>query len=95
MGPFLFMANTYDSYRLSDFKLIQKLGQGGFGSAFLAEHRSNGTLVCLKAINLGRRIVQEAAILSRLKHQNIIEYYGSFAEGDKFFIIMEYSRLTL
>ena len=83
-------------FQLSDFPNYDKIATGGFGSTYHARHNVDGRDVCLKFIPLyggssRKRILQEAKILSKLKHPNIIEYYGSFVERDQFCIVMEYA----
>ena len=85
-----------EPYTLSDFTILKKLGEGGFGSAHLARRNSDGKEVCLKFLPFcgrlyQRRALHEAEILSHLKYPNIIEYYGSFVDGDSFCIVMEYA----
>ena len=38
--------------KLSDFSFIQKLGEGGFGRAFLVKKKSDGKRYCLKQMEL-------------------------------------------
>ena len=85
------------SCTLSDFEIIGPLGEGGFGSAYLARRNSDELEVCLKAIPLRRgvseqKIEREAKMLSELNYEHIIQYYGSFAESGQFYIVMEYAR---
>ena len=59
--------------RFSDFSIVTQVGQGGFGSTYLARRNSDGKDVCLKLIPLNSgftepRILQEAQTLSRLKN---------------------------
>ena len=81
---------------LSEFTIVKKLGEGGFGSAYLARRNSDGVEVCLKRIHLNKglskqAIEREAKILSDLNSEYIIKYYGSFVESGNFYIIMEYA----
>ena len=90
------MADGRETYRLSDFTIARKLGQGGFGSAYLARRNSDGLDVCLKSVALNngtseQQIVREATMLSELQNDNVIKYYGSFVESGNFFIVMEYA----
>ena len=39
-------------YHLSDFRIVRKLGRGGFGSAFLVERKTDGQQLCLKQLEL-------------------------------------------
>ena len=83
--------------QLSDFTLVQQLGQGGFGSAYLALHNPTQQKVCLKFITLYggssslKSADEEGKTLSQLEDDHIIKYYGSFVEDDQFCIAMEYA----
>lgn len=65
--------------RLGDFTLLQKLGEGGFGTVHLARQESLGRRVALKLLRPGladahearRRLRQEAEFAARLEHANI------------------------
>ena len=46
------IALIMSSYHLSDFQIVRKLGQGGFGSAFLVERKADGQKLCLKQLEL-------------------------------------------
>ena len=84
------------SCKFSDFEIIRKLGEGGFGSAYLARRKSDEMEVCLKKIPLqkgvsSQQIEREAKMLSELNDEHIIKYYGSFVESGYFYIITEYA----
>ena len=83
--------------KLSDFSIIKQLGNGGFGCAYLARRNVDEAEVCLKVIPMRsgiseQQIEREAKMLSELKNQHVIRYYGSFVESGVFFIIMEYAK---
>ena len=89
------MADGRETYHLSDFTIVRKLGQGGFGSAYLARRNSDGLDVCLKKIPLRngvseQQIEREAKLLSELHDDHVIKYYGSFVESDFLYIVMAY-----
>ena len=85
--------------RYEDFRLHRLLGAGGMGKVYHATNRSTGQVVALKAIRKSRqsdassvaRFVQEARILSRLSHPNIVcvQGLGQFPGGG-LFIAMDY-----
>ena len=83
-------------YKLSDFTTIKHLGKGGFGRAYLVRRNSDEVELCLKEIPLKEGVCseeteREAKMLSGLKDQHIIKYYGSFIESGTFYIVMEYA----
>ena len=83
--------------QLSDFALKKQLGEGGFGSAYLAVHNATQQHVCLKFITVYRgssslqSAAEEGKTLSQLEDEHIIKYYGSFVSNDQFCIVMEYA----
>ena len=85
-----------ETYTISDFTILKELRKGGFGTVYLACRNSDEIEVCLKEIPLNKvvskqKIEGEAKMLSELKDEHIIKYYGSFAESGKFYIVMEYA----
>ena len=91
------MAVNCETCTLSAFTLNRKLGEGGFGCTYYARRKSDGLEVCLKMIRLKngisqRQIAREATVLSELNDPHVIHYYGSFAESNVLFIMMEYAQ---
>ncbi|XP_042059563.1 mitogen-activated protein kinase kinase kinase 5-like [Salvia splendens] len=76
------------------------IGRGTFGSVYVASNRETGALCAMKEVDILpddsksaeciRQLEQEIKVLSRLKHPNIVQYYGSEVIGDKFHIYLEY-----
>jgi tRNA A-37 threonylcarbamoyl transferase component Bud32 len=81
------------------YKIIQKLGAGGMGAVYLAEHVVIERKVAIKILSedfahkadLVQRFIQEARAAARIGHENIVEVYdfGETASGSVFFA-MEY-----
>ncbi len=80
------------------YQLIRKLGEGGMGAVFLAEHRLMHRSVALKMIRTAslshaqaverfRREIQAAALLS---HPNIVTAHDAEEAGGIHFLAMEY-----
>ncbi|XP_047312904.1 mitogen-activated protein kinase kinase kinase 5-like, partial [Impatiens glandulifera] len=76
------------------------IGRGTFGSVYCASNRETGALCAMKEVDLFpddpksaesiKQLEQEIEVLSRLKHQNIVQYYGSEVVGERFHIYLEY-----
>ena len=81
------------------------IGQGSFGSVFLALHAVTGELMAVKQVDMPSKAVSEidkrkenmAAALRReidllrtLNHPHIVQYLGSNCKDDKFNIFLEY-----
>ncbi|EDQ88985.1 uncharacterized protein MONBRDRAFT_32564 [Monosiga brevicollis MX1] len=74
------------------------LGRGAFGTVFLVEDTETREKAVMKKViltGLSRKeladTTNEAQIMSRLSHKNIIAFFDSFVEGDALCIIMEYA----
>jgi len=101
-GPYVFSLlrrAAYEARQLNQYRLVRKLGSGGMGEVYLAEHSLLKRLCALKlirpegagdAVNLGR-FEREVRTTARLSHPNIIEIfdYGRTEEGT-FYYVMEY-----
>ncbi len=84
--------------RLGKYKLIQRLGKGGMGTVFLAEHVTMNRRVALKIVPRSidqdpaslSRFFAEAAAIAALDHPNIVQAYSVDNEMDRYFIVMEF-----
>jgi serine/threonine-protein kinase len=79
-------------------RIIAKLGTGGMGSVWLAEHFGLGRKVAVKILppEMGRdpeyvaRFMREATTAGRMEHANIVQIHDvGYAEG-RHFIVMQY-----
>src|SRR5579862_1385015 len=79
-------------------RIIAKLGMGGMGSVWLAEHFGLGRKVAVKILppEMGRdpeyvaRFMREATTAGRMEHPNIVQIHDvGYAEG-RHFIVMQY-----
>ncbi|XP_031483007.1 mitogen-activated protein kinase kinase kinase YODA-like [Nymphaea colorata] len=76
------------------------LGRGTFGHVYVGFSNESGDMCAMKEVTLfaddakskecARQLGQEIALLSRLRHQNIVQYYGSETIDDKLYIYLEY-----
>ena len=84
--------------RLGKYKLIQRLGKGGMGTVFLAEHVTMNRRVALKIVPRSiaedraslDRFFAEARAIAALDHPNIVQAYSVDNEMDRYFIVMEF-----
>ena len=89
---------TRAQLRLGKYKLIQRLGKGGMGTVFLAEHVTMNRRVALKIVPRSiaenraslDRFFAEARAIAALDHPNIVQAYSVDNEMDRYFIVMEY-----
>jgi serine/threonine-protein kinase len=84
---------------IGNYRILTKIGTGGMGAVYLAEHPLIGKRVALKAIHrelagnrdVVSRFLQEARAVNQIGNEHIVEIHdvGVTPEGDHF-IIMEY-----
>ncbi|UJR28200.1 hypothetical protein I4U23_009451 [Adineta vaga] len=87
-----------------------RIGQGGAGVAFRAINSSNGSIVCMKEIQLSsiasrslpstypeklRRIAEEIDMIMSINHPNIVRYFGIEKYKRTIYICMEYCLSTV
>ncbi|KAL0324274.1 UNVERIFIED_CONTAM: Mitogen-activated protein kinase kinase kinase YODA [Sesamum calycinum] len=65
----------------SRWKKGRLLGRGTFGHVYLGFNSESGEMCAMK---------EEISLLSRLRHPNIVQYYGSETVDDKLYIYLEY-----
>jgi len=79
------------------FQLEKQLGVGGMGVVYLATYVKTGQKVALKVLSPGltaderlvARFEREIAILKKLRHENIVQYYGGGKHGTQRYYAME------
>ncbi len=82
----------------SQYQLIDKIGDGGMGSVYLARDRRLGRVVAIKRLNarcledphLKARLFQEARAVASLNHIHIVHIYALGEDAAGPFIVMEY-----
>jgi serine/threonine protein kinase/WD40 repeat protein len=83
---------------LGAYKLVKKLGQGGMGMVFLAEHQRMKRLVALKVLpptvtrnhTAVQRFQREVQAMARLSHPNIVTAHDADEARGLHFLVMEY-----
>lgn len=83
--------------RYEDYLLQRQLGQGGMGKVYQARRCEDGKLVAVKLLRkplrqnstATERLLQEAGILSRLRHSSIIAFHGlgQLPDGGHFLVM--------
>jgi eukaryotic-like serine/threonine-protein kinase len=83
-----------ESTELSHFRLVRLLGQGGFGTVWLADDLNLGRQVALKLANSRRKelsnLQHEAQAAAHLRHSNIVSIYEVGTENGQVYIACEY-----
>jgi len=90
-----------DLKALGPYRVIRKLGQGGMGMVFLAEHSVLRRQVALKLIRPRegsdrgralRRFEIEARAMARLEHPNILKILDIRVEAEQAYMVMDLAR---
>jgi serine/threonine-protein kinase len=85
--------------KLGQYRLLKRLGRGGMGEVYLAEHQFLKRPCAVKLIRLDRagdagslqRFEREVQAMATLKHWNTVEIYDyGHAEDGTFYYVMEY-----
>ena len=78
--------------RVGGYELLSPIGKGSFSKVMLARHLVTGAEVAVKIINKCgfSRVSQEAAILQRLNHPNVIKLFQVINTNDQTFLFMEH-----
>ena len=81
------------------YRVVRRLGEGGMGEVFLAQHEALEKPVALKVLkqeytereDVVARFQQEAKSASRIKHPNVVDVFdfGQLDDG-RFFLALEY-----
>lgn len=84
----------------SRWKKGKLLGRGSFGHVYVGFNSESGEMCAMKEVTLfsddakskesAKQLGQEIALLSRLRHPNIVQYYGTETVDDKLYIYLEY-----
>lgn len=93
-----FLLGKWRGFTLGKYKLLERIGVGGMGQVFLAEHMYMRKRMALKVlpptkaedpVALGR-FYREARVASSLDHQNIVRTVDIDQDGPLHFLVMEY-----
>ena len=92
-------AELHEAQKFGQYRLLEKIGAGGMGEVYLAEHRLLKRPCALKLIKPGAganplalaRFEREVRSAARLSHPNSIEIYDyGHSEDGTFYYVMEY-----
>ena len=82
---------------MKDFEVLNKLGQGSFGTVFKVRRKVDKNYYVMKMINISQmdrrgqqESVNEVKILASLDFPYIVKYFDSFIENKTLHIVMEY-----
>jgi serine/threonine protein kinase len=92
------LRGKHRGFFLGKYKLLDRIGFGGMGQVFLAEHTSMRRRVALKVMPPDRasnsfsreRFLREARAAGQLDHPNLVRAFDIDQDGDVIFLVMEY-----
>ena len=83
---------------VGNYVVLEKIGQGGMGYVYKAQHRRMKRVVALKVLPSSvakdpqavQRFQREVEAVAKLSHPNIVTAYDADQSGDTHFLVMEY-----
>ncbi len=84
--------------KLSDFEILQVLGEGAFGFVAKVKSKKNLKIYAMKKYNLAliedneyrKYYENECIFMKQLDHPNVCKLYNTFKDGDIIYMIMEF-----
>lgn len=87
---------TYKELRIAtnDFSLINKIGEGGFGSVYKGRLK-HGKIAAIKVLSADSKqgvneFLTEIKVISDVVHDNLVKLYGCCVEGDHRILVYSY-----
>jgi len=82
-----------DMPEISGYRMIDRIGSGGQGAVYAAQHESTRQLVAVKVLadpGRARRLEREASYLARLRHEGIVTIHDRGRIGDRVYLVTEF-----
>ncbi|CAH0519090.1 unnamed protein product [Peronospora belbahrii] len=89
---------TSPPHSISDYTLLEFLGEGATAQVYLATHERSGTQVAIKVIDklliqraqLERKIQQELVLHTELQHPHVLYVETVFQDARNYYMVLEY-----
>ncbi len=92
------LAGKWRRFSIGKYKVLERLGSGGFAQVYLCEHKLMRRRVAVKVLPVAKakdssalaRFHREARAVAALDHPNIVHAYDIDQDEDLHFLVMEY-----
>lgn len=91
-----------NSYALSDYVKIEKIGEGTYGVVYKGKNKITNQLVALKKIRLENdeegvpsTAIREISLLRELQHPNIVSLLDVLMQENKLYLVFEFLSMDL
>jgi serine/threonine protein kinase len=92
------LAGKWRRFSIGKYKVLERLGSGGFAQVYLCEHKLMRRRVAVKVLPVAKtkdssaleRFYREARAVAALDHPNIVHAYDIDQDEDLHFLVMEY-----
>eukprot|EP01097_Dermamoeba_algensis_P007595 TRINITY_DN4834_c0_g1_i1.p1 TRINITY_DN4834_c0_g1~~TRINITY_DN4834_c0_g1_i1.p1 ORF type:complete len:429 (-),score=53.48 TRINITY_DN4834_c0_g1_i1:425-1711(-) len=77
----------------TEFELVEKLGEGSYGSVWKAIHKSSGSELAIKKVPIDNDLEdlnKEINFMKTMSSPYIVNYFGSYYKDNELWIIMEF-----
>jgi tRNA A-37 threonylcarbamoyl transferase component Bud32 len=86
--------------QLGNYRLVERLGEGGMGAVYRAVHSKLGRTVAIKVLQkdltsdrgIINRFFHEARAANTIRHDHVIEVYDFVEKGEDVYFVMEYLK---
>ncbi|XP_032808824.2 serine/threonine-protein kinase 3-like isoform X2 [Petromyzon marinus] len=75
------------------FDVLEKLGEGSYGSVYKAIHKESGQVMAIKQVPVEselQEIIKEISIMQQCDSPYVVKYYGSYFKDTDLWIVMEF-----
>lgn len=84
-------------YKINNYEILKLIGKGGMGELYLAKHPTLKREIILKKLKIrdkesSERFLKEAKVMLDFRHENIVQIFDHFKDGQSNYIAMEYVK---
>ncbi|ELP91435.1 hypothetical protein EIN_155420 [Entamoeba invadens IP1] len=95
-----FRPTVCSKYNLKMFSIGQPLGEGRFGTVYLAKYKLNNYVCAIKVLhkrkieryNMTIQLKREVELMSHFNHHNVVKLFAFFDDETRYFLVMEFCK---